>query len=95
MTTLRITCASLHSSDRSLTGIVEVGGYSWSASRQRVVQLIDSGSHRFYTQDAFGFQAEVVTVHPGYGQAPYLRTTADNRPGNNLLNLGSCPRTAY
>lgn len=90
MPEVKITCATVATNNPTLQGIVEVGGFNWTRPRSDVVQLIDNRINSFFTQDAFGHRANVITVHPGGGAAPYLRTTADERKGNNLLHLESC-----
>lgn len=94
MADIRITC--VRKTGKTHDTITHVGSrittaldlYSSPWPKQMVVEWIDKGVHRFFTEE--GGKRAVVTTQ---GNAPnkYLQTKSDNVLTNNLIELPHCP----
>lgn len=61
---------------------------SWgNEAKSTVIQHIESGTHRYYTNEE-NQEATVEVI--GVGSSKYLRTTPDSSSKNNLDNLPDC-----
>jgi hypothetical protein len=75
-----------------MNNITHLGGPGWKWTREAVIQSIENRSNTFFVIDAAtGRRADVGTVRPTDGRAPFLQTYADGVWNNNLLSLPECP----
>lgn len=88
MTARQVTCINKMPRQNQHEGITHVGGSGWYSTRQQVIAAINGGTDTFYTQVG-GRRAEVAVVNGPNGQ--YVRTHADGRWNDNLLELPECP----
>jgi hypothetical protein len=67
-------------------------GSPWLLEKGRVMDLIAAGTHQFFVRGTSGAEADVF-VDPNEDAPffPFLATTADNDPTNNLAGLPPCP----
>lgn len=75
---------SLHEHIESVKWENVSAGTTGSSTVAEMVKYIDGGN-KAYTLEQ-GVRAEIVVVRPTYGR-PYIRTQADGRLTNNLLEL--------
>jgi hypothetical protein len=61
----------------------------WWRTVDQIVQLIRSGSDRFYTRDRYGNAAWVEAVQGRLRW--FIRTVADGTTTDNLLSQPACP----
>lgn len=61
----------------------------WKLSQQDAIGYIEDGTYSFYVSVNRRVVNVIVAISP-HGNK-YLKTEADNREPNNLLNLPECP----
>jgi hypothetical protein len=62
----------------------------WRLTREDAIERIDSKKDRFYTIEAStGKKCDVLVVRE-HGKVPFLRTHADGKPNDNLLEQSEC-----
>jgi len=62
----------------------------WRLTREDAIERIDNKKDQFYTIDATtGKKCEVLVVREK-GKVPFLRTHADGKPNDNLLEQSEC-----
>lgn len=86
MAVVQVTCVTKGSNDHE--AIVGVGGSGWWWTVEQVIASIESKSNTFYTFVG-GKRSEVGVVNGSTKR--YIRTHADGRYNNNLLELPACP----
>lgn len=62
----------------------------WKITREDAIKRIDSGKDQFYTIDKTTGKKCYVAVVREKGKDPYLRTHADGKPNDNLLEQPEC-----
>ena len=73
--------------DRDGDIIALCGGWESVWKAQAIIH-IDSRLYRYFVQDGFGRQADVIVVNGPYGK--YLRTDPNSSCSDNLDNLPNC-----
>ena len=94
MTQLQVTCVHKPNRYSAHEHITHIGGNSpqrWLITREEAIRLIENKSYQFYTKDPYTGKVAIVGVVREYGKLPYLRTYADRKYNNNLLELAACP----
>jgi hypothetical protein len=71
-------------------GGVLADGSPWLLEKNTAIDLMAAGSHSFFVRGADGSEADLI-VNNDNPQFPFLTTTADNNPANNLSRLPLCP----
>ena len=62
----------------------------WRITREEAIKRIDDGTDGFYTiDDTTGKRCEILVVRE-HGKDPYLRSHADGKPNDNLLEQDEC-----
>lgn len=89
MADLQVTCINKQPRQNPHEGITHLGGASWWATRQQVVDAINARTNTYYTFVS-GKRANVGVVNGPDGS--YLRTYADGQWNDNLLALPECLR---
>jgi hypothetical protein len=63
----------------------------WRITREDAIKRIDSGTDSFYTIDkTTGKECQILVVREQHGKDPYLRSHADGKPNDNLLEQEDC-----
>ena len=65
----------------------------WRITREDAIKRIDNGTDGFYTIDiTTGKRCEILVVRE-HGKDPYLRSHADGKPNDNLLEQQECSKS--
>jgi hypothetical protein len=92
MAKYHITCINKPEHDNKHEHITHIGNSAegWRITREEAIKEIDSGTDDFYTIDATtGRKCEILVVRE-HGKNPYLRSHADGKPNDNLLEQQDC-----
>lgn len=92
---IQITCVTKPNRYSSHEHITHVGGYGWTKTREQVIREIDNRLNSYFTKDPYTGKIAYVGVVREYGKLPYLRTYADGKYNNNLLEMAECPLPWY
>ncbi len=87
MADLQVKCINKQPRNDTHEGITHLGGEGWKYSRSQVINLIETGVHKFHTL-VKGNRATVAVVDGPHGK--YVRTHADGKWNDNLLALYEC-----
>jgi hypothetical protein len=91
MADVQVTCIIKPHPQSSVEHITHLGGAQWTWSREEVIASIDARTNSFFVLDPRnGTRANVRVVRPA-SRAPYVRSTPDHDPYDNLLSLNQCP----
>lgn len=93
MADVQVTCITKPTPQSQHEHITHLGDptVGWKWTREMVINSIDAKSNTFFVLDPITNKRSEVRVVRSAGQAPYLRTYADENWNNNLLSLAQCP----
>lgn len=89
----QVTCIDKPNYQSQHEHITHIGNVteSWRMTREEAIRRIDSQKNRFYTVDSStGMRAYIEVIRGDGDKLPYLRTRADKKLTDNLLNLSQC-----
>jgi hypothetical protein len=92
MSERHITCINKPHHHNSHEHITHIGNSQeqWRIEREEAIHLIESKQQRFYTIDKTTQRKCHIEVVREKGKAPYLRSHADGKPNDNLLEQSEC-----
>lgn len=89
----QVTCINKPHHHSSHEHITHIGNSQeqWRIKREDAIHLIDSKQKRFFTVDkTTQRKCYIDVVRNDQGKAPYLRSHADGKPNDNLLEQSEC-----